>query len=531
MAITTLASATTTSPSPARDSVQAVLATIQALRAPVGGCPWDLKQTHQSLRPFFIEEVYEVIDVLDRMQDAGVVNCEVKAGGGGAAGAQEASHQSAHQSARALVQDLKEELGDVLLQILLHSQLAQEAQAFDFHDVAQALNDKLVRRHPHVFANVQADNVDAALQSWEKAKGEEKKQKSGGGAATASVLAGLPAQLPALQKASRLIEKVSRVGFQWSHLQGFLGKVEEELLELKAELQKQPQGDLQAIESELGDVLFSLCNLASFLKLDPEQALRGTLRRFQSRFSFVETRLALQGKQPAESTLAEMDALWEWAKQKERVRVWGLTGGIGSGKSTVARGLQEQAAAGDGGRDGTAMAVSVAVIDADALAADLRERPGPTRDAILARFQTTEPEALRALVFLPGLEGAQNRQALEAILHPAIRAATEERITELAATHQMILYEASQLVETAQFAAFQGLIVVTATPEVRAQRVQARSLQTQKPLTEAMVAQIFQAQLSDEQRVKHATLVIDNSGSLAELRQKIDTELWPRLKA
>ena len=261
-----------------------------------------MKQTHQSLRQYVIEEAYEVLEVLDRIDSSERL-----------------------KSDPALAATFQEELGDLLLQVVLHSEMASETGALDFFRVAQGLADKLIRRHPHVFGEVQVEGAEGVLQNWEKQKAAEKAAKS----SDSSVLDGLPKGLPALQRTTRLIDKVTRVGFQWNDLNGPLEKLAEELGEFQHEvreleaLEKTPGSagapsvdSLRAkAQAELGDLLFSLCNIGFLLKLDPEDALRGTLHRFEGRFRHVEKRLRENGKKPEESTLEEMDRYWEEAKK------------------------------------------------------------------------------------------------------------------------------------------------------------------------------------------------------------------------
>ncbi len=278
------------------EAVQSVVQTVHRLRAP-GGCPWDMKQTHQSLRPYVIEEAYEVLDVLDRIDSPERLKKEPE-----------------------LAHSFQEELGDLLMQVLIHSELASETGALDFASVARALNAKLIHRHPHVFgenaSELEGLDVDGVLRNWEKIKAAEKAAK----AAQASVLDGLPKSLPALQRTTRLIDKVTRVGFQWPDLNGPLEKLREELTEFETEVRELKKADgpepRQKAQAELGDLLFSVCNVAFLLKLDPEEALRGTLSRFESRFRHVESRLREQGKKPEESTLEEMDRYWDEAKKR-----------------------------------------------------------------------------------------------------------------------------------------------------------------------------------------------------------------------
>lgn len=259
-----------------------LIETVHRLRAP-GGCPWDRAQTHQSLRQYLIEEAYEVLDVLDRIDSP------------------EKLHEEKIRGA------FREELGDLLMQVLLHSEMASETGAFDVYDVAAALDEKLIRRHTHVFGEVKADNAESAFQNWEKEKAKERASKP-----DSSVLDGVPKGLPALQRAARVIEKVTKVGFQWADLKGPLDKVDEELRELKQEIQKGAQG---RVEDELGDLFFTLCNVAWMMKINPEDALRGMLERFESRFRYIERKLKEQGKQPDQASLEEMDGYWNEAKR------------------------------------------------------------------------------------------------------------------------------------------------------------------------------------------------------------------------
>ncbi|OFZ21020.1 MAG: nucleoside triphosphate pyrophosphohydrolase [Bdellovibrionales bacterium GWB1_55_8] len=277
--------------------IEELIQTVHRLRAP-DGCPWDREQTHQSIRQYFIEETYETIEVLDQIDKPEDVRKEQILG------------------------RLREELGDVLLQVLLHSEMADEQKAFNFVEVAKALNEKLIRRHPHVFGETRVKDSEHAFQSWEKQKAKEKASKP-----DASVLDGVPKGLPAVQRATRVIEKVTKVGFQWTGLEGPLSKVDEELGELKAEIELlQKAGSDPAAQSlarkkighELGDLFFSICNLAHMLRVSPEDSFRGTIQRFESRFRHVEKRLKEIGKTPEQSTLEEMDRYWDEAKRLGR---------------------------------------------------------------------------------------------------------------------------------------------------------------------------------------------------------------------
>lgn len=263
--------------------LERLVAVMAALRAPEGGCPWDREQDVRTLRPYLVEETFEVLDEMDRV------------GAGGP------------------WQPLCEELGDLLFQIVFHAQLARERGAFDMADVARAIADKLVRRHPHVFTEAARRPEDAAqvLEDWARLKAAERKERTG---SEGSVLDGVPTAAPALLRAERLTEKASRIGFDWPDLAGVRGKLEEELRELDAAI---AAGDRDAKEHELGDVLFSLANLARFIGTPAEDALRQATRRFTTRFHHVERRLREAGVPFGGATLPQMEAHWQEAKGLE----------------------------------------------------------------------------------------------------------------------------------------------------------------------------------------------------------------------
>lgn len=253
---------------------------VEILRSP-GGCPWDREQTHASLRKNLIEETYEVIETIDE---------------------DDPDH-------------MQEELGDLLLQVMLHSQMEQEEGTFDVYGVIGGLNEKLIFRHPHVFGDKAAEDAEAALANWDAMKAEEKRRK-GKKPEEMSAIDGVPPGLPALMRAYKLQKKAAKVGFDWEDAGGALGKMEEELLELKKAIEE----GLPASEAELelGDVLFSVVNAARFIGADPEEALSRTNRKFSARFRYMEQKLREQGKRPEECSLQEMDKLWEEAKREER---------------------------------------------------------------------------------------------------------------------------------------------------------------------------------------------------------------------
>ena len=254
-----------------------------ALRRPGTGCPWDLEQSFQTIAPYTVEEAYEVADAI----------------------------------ARGDLADLKDELGDLLLQVVYHARLAQEESAFDFGDVVESITAKMIRRHPHVFADEDGRTAQAVKGLWERIKAQEKEAKGERGEqAEEGALAGVPLALPALTRALKLQEKASRVGFDWNDPRAVLAKIREEADEIEAELES---ADRQPAAEEVGDLLFAVVNLARHIGADPESVLGGTNRKFERRFAAIERMLAARGKTPKQSTLAEMDALWDAAKEAEKI--------------------------------------------------------------------------------------------------------------------------------------------------------------------------------------------------------------------
>jgi MazG family protein len=260
----------------AQAAIERLLSIMERLRSPQG-CPWDREQTLKTLRPYVLEETYEVLEAID------------------------AGDPREHCA----------ELGDLLLQIVFQAQLMKEEGRFEFADVADAISNKLVRRHPHVFGDADAKDADAVLRQWAALKREENREKGGG----ESVLEGVPREMPALARADRLTEKASRIGFDWPDVAGARAKLSEEIAELDEAI---AGGDPDAVEHELGDALFALANVSRKLGVPPEEALRGALGRFVSRFTHVERELARRGVGHGQATLAEMDALWDDAKLRER---------------------------------------------------------------------------------------------------------------------------------------------------------------------------------------------------------------------
>ncbi|MGP4109173.1 nucleoside triphosphate pyrophosphohydrolase [Virgibacillus sp. L01] len=246
---------------------------IAVLRGP-NGCPWDKKQTHETLREYAIEEVYEVIEAIDNQDDEGVV----------------------------------EELGDLLLQVLLHSQIGEDDGYFTVDDVIRSITDKMIHRHPHIFADKTVESVEDVYKTWDALKQEEK------GDYRKSVLDGIPAGLPALAKAFKLQKKAAKTGFDWDDIKDIWKKLQEELDEVNEAIVRQEKSE---IEKELGDVLFVLANISRYYKVNPEIALNQTNQKFHSRFSYIEEQLERQGKDIFQTTLEEMDYYWNQAKRRE----------------------------------------------------------------------------------------------------------------------------------------------------------------------------------------------------------------------
>jgi ATP diphosphatase len=263
---------------PSRD-ISRLIEIMAALRTPGTGCPWDLEQNFRTIAPYTLEEAYEVADAIARDDLAG----------------------------------LKDELGDLLLQVVFHARMAQEQGAFDFADVVETITAKLVRRHPHVFADAEGKTAKAVEGLWERIKAEEKAAR--GDKAPSGALAGVPLALPALTRALKLQNKAGRVGFDWNDPRAVLAKIREEADEIEAELDR---NDERRAAGEVGDLLFAVVNLARHLDADPERVLRGANLKFERRFAAIERALAQRGKTPQEASLAEMDELWDEAKAAEK---------------------------------------------------------------------------------------------------------------------------------------------------------------------------------------------------------------------
>ena len=268
---------------PSRD-IARLIEIMAALRTPGTGCPWDLEQDFGTIAPYTIEEAYEVADAI----------------------------------ARGNLEDLRDELGDLLLQVVFHARMAQEQGAFDFGGVVDAVTTKMIRRHPHIFADADGKTATAVKGMWEEIKAAERAAKPGE-AKPKSALDGVPLALPALTRALKLQDKAGRVGFDWNDPRAVLAKIREEADEIEAELDAADNvAARKKAAAEVGDLLFAVVNLARHLDADPENILRATNLKFERRFQSIERALATQGKSPKDATLAEMDALWDAAKVEEK---------------------------------------------------------------------------------------------------------------------------------------------------------------------------------------------------------------------
>ena len=272
---------------PSRD-IGRLIEIMAALRDPQSGCPWDIEQDFSSIAPYTIEEAYEVADAIQRLD----------------------------------MDDLRDELGDLLLQVVFHARMAEEDGEFAFGDVVEAITTKMIRRHPHVFGDEAARGAGMAKGMWEKIKAEEKAEKRAARLARGldpedhgkGFLDGIPLAHTALTRALKLQQKAARVGFDWQEAGPILGKIEEEIAEMREALSR---GEAGAVSDEFGDVLFALVNLGRRLDIDPEAALRGTNDKFARRFHYIERTLGEAGRSLDEASLDEMEALWQQAKAGE----------------------------------------------------------------------------------------------------------------------------------------------------------------------------------------------------------------------
>jgi len=274
----------------ASKDISRLIEIMEALRQPETGCPWDVVQTFETIKPYTIEEAYEVADAIERRD----------------------------------MDDLCEELGDLLLQVVFHARIAEERGEFAFGDVVHAVTSKMIRRHPHVFAASEADTPDSVKLQWDRIKAEEKRERAARRARRgitedfkAGFLGGVQRSQPALTEALKLQEQAARVGFDWSDPAPILDKIEEEIAELREALE---EGRPEKVSDELGDLIFALVNIGRHVKADPENALRGTNTKFRRRFNHIEKSLGENGETLEEASLERMEDLWQAAKRIERSR-------------------------------------------------------------------------------------------------------------------------------------------------------------------------------------------------------------------
>ncbi|WP_142779141.1 nucleoside triphosphate pyrophosphohydrolase [Agrobacterium sp. T29] len=272
----------------ASKDISRLIEIMEALRQPETGCPWDVVQTFETIKPYTIEEAYEVADAIERKD----------------------------------MDDLCEELGDLLLQVVFHAHIAEEMGEFAFGDVVHAVTSKMIRRHPHVFAVSDADTPDGVKLQWDRIKAEEKRERAERRARRgitedfkAGFLGGVQRSQPALTEALKLQEQAARAGFDWSNPAPILDKIEEEIAELREAL---AEGKPEKVSDELGDLIFALVNIGRHVKADPEDALRGTNTKFRRRFNHIETSLSQNGETLEEASLERMEDLWQAAKRIER---------------------------------------------------------------------------------------------------------------------------------------------------------------------------------------------------------------------
>ena len=260
-----------------QNKINRIIDVMAALRHPETGCPWDLQQDFASIAPYTLEEAYEVADAIERRD----------------------------------MDDLKDELGDLLLQVVFHARMAEEAELFAFDDVVDAISDKMMRRHPHVFGDGDADNPEAVRQSWEEIKAQEKAEK--GKSAPESLMDDIPLALPGLSRAVKMQNRAARIGFDWPDIEPVFDKLHEEIAEVREAIKS---GSADAIEDEVGDLLFVVANIARHLKVDPEKAVRRTNNKFSLRFKHLEALAAQNDTQIL--SLEVLEAFWQAAKKAEK---------------------------------------------------------------------------------------------------------------------------------------------------------------------------------------------------------------------
>jgi ATP diphosphatase len=264
-----------------RPPIERLLWVMARLRDPDGGCPWDLEQDFSTIAPYTIEEAYEVADAIARRD----------------------------------LDHLKDELGDLLLQVVYHAQMAKEAGLFDFNEVAARIADKMIRRHPHVFGTVDVEDARSQSRAWEATKAREREDKAAAQGKRHRLLDDVPLALPALVRAAKLQKRAARVGFDWPEAAQVLDKIEEEIAELRAELNE--PANVARLADEMGDLLFAAVNLARHLGVDAEAALRKSNTKFERRFGEIEDALHARGRRLEDASLDEMEALWQQAKAAE----------------------------------------------------------------------------------------------------------------------------------------------------------------------------------------------------------------------
>ncbi|HUY68776.1 MAG TPA: nucleoside triphosphate pyrophosphohydrolase [Alphaproteobacteria bacterium] len=269
-------------------NIDRLIEVMARLRDPKGGCPWDLEQDFRSIAPYTLEETYEVVEAIEAGDPAAI----------------------------------KDELGDLLFQVVFHAQMGREAGLFDLEAIAGHVADKMIERHPHVFGDRNAETAEAVLANWEADKAKKREARARAENRAPSVLDGVSSALPAAAHAVKLQNRAARVGFDWTDARDILAKIKEEIGELEHEIGRNSgkDGNQAAVEDELGDVFFALANLARRLDIDPEQALRGTNRKFERRFREIERRLKAEGRTIGQASLEEMERLWGEIKNEEKLK-------------------------------------------------------------------------------------------------------------------------------------------------------------------------------------------------------------------
>ena len=263
------------------NQMERLLEIMAALRDPETGCPWDKEQTFETILPFTIEETYEVAEAIDQGD----------------------------------MISLREELGDLLFQVVFYAQMAKEAGDFTYEEIVEGICDKLERRHPHVFGDLEVKDAEAQTKAWEQYKQQERDAKADKASKVSSIMDDIPHALPSLMRSMKLQRRAAKVGFDWQEINPVLDKIEEELAEVRYELEH--GGDHKRLTHEIGDLIFACTNLARHAKINPEEAMRGINNRFEARFRRIEEMLAQQGRTPQDTNLDELDALWELAKKEE----------------------------------------------------------------------------------------------------------------------------------------------------------------------------------------------------------------------